>query len=217
MALLKKMGVPDNLARAFVDVGMKRGDNPILLATIAAKESGGGRYSAITQNPKGQATRRNTNGTLDYGAMQINSGNAGMWAYAHQGTYQNIDAGAIILNRKLRGAHGDLNSALSAYGGGRASYASDITGILQGGLGLPSRAMSAIAVAAQDDLSESAAAFATLVPIAKAVDETFVEIVNAGKSLINLIDAGETALQRLLGMRSPASGAARGAPAGHYP
>lgn len=147
-------GVPANLANMFVSAGAKTGVNPGMLAALAKTES------SFLGRP-----HTNSNGTTDFGMMQLNSRthpNA-----AKLSVMDNIMAGATQFKGDLLRRNGDPSQAYALYNGSQ-KYVSNFNRNLTGMFGgqVPTDVFQGQARAAQNDLQLSMTALNQLVPLA---------------------------------------------------
>lgn len=144
-------GVPAKFASMFAAQGQRTGVNPMLLASVAARESGGNRLSDIGKY------RKSSGG--DIGIMQISPMNLAKYPQARGSDVANIAAGADILRWTL-GRTGALTPSK---------------------VELPTDAVSARMLNWATGIQESQAAANTIVPIAKDVStirDTLIKILD---------------------------------------
>lgn len=105
-----------DIQQMIIDAANRLGVPPNLALGIASHESG--------FNPA--ATNKNTNGTTDYGVMQLNTTTVQTLGVADaMDPQQNIDAGVGLLSNLLKMYGGDVTKALWAYADGSGSVAAN--------------------------------------------------------------------------------------------
>ena len=106
---------PTQIQQMIVDAANRYGVPPSIALGVASHESG--------FNPN--ATNLNTNGTTDYGVMQLNSTTVQSLGVANPlDPQQNIDAGVALLAQYLNTYGGNTQSALLAYASGPGAVVS---------------------------------------------------------------------------------------------
>lgn len=106
---------PAQIQAMIVTAANQYGVPPSVALGVAAHESG--------FNPN--ATNLNTNGTTDYGVMQLNSTTVQTLGVSNpMDPQQNIDAGVSLLGQYLTQYNGNVQQALQAYASGPGSLSS---------------------------------------------------------------------------------------------
>ncbi len=191
---LKANGVPSKYIEHFISAGKAKGVSPIMLAAIAAQESGGGDPSRINQGAESPGH--------DRGIMQINPANQRTYFGAEGfglGPGQNISAGADIFAGDLTDARGNLHEALGRYNAGGnfagpagTRYANSVESIysrMASRTNVPTNVGQAENLASQATLAGADTALNRFVPVVSAATEGLEKFINAladaTKALVN--------------------------------
>ena len=126
-AILKASGVSDSMANVLIQAGQDHGLSPVLLASMAKKESG------FQQFGKNGRSLYNTSGSGAVGLMQIMPNANGSYPVGvERGVLPNAEEGARRLQGFLEKSGGNVDKALASYGGFKtkdpSAYVGDITG-----------------------------------------------------------------------------------------
>ncbi|MDE2232598.1 MAG: lytic transglycosylase domain-containing protein [Patescibacteria group bacterium] len=183
-----KYHVPEATISTIIATARRHNLNPLILASIAAKES------SFYQFARGPYTRYGEALGL-MGIMTGYTGKTGVSGVTGRNVFNlatNVDAGATLLEEKLRMTHGDLGSALALYNGhgpaAREYALGRLKDIGQATLQLPDYLKYQYQQGMQQT-TQAAYAATYLVPVVSAAQDAFNDLIQSINKVIGAIGA----------------------------